>query len=379
MRFRCLLLLALPLMLCTCGPARASDGAADGEYWPVHDTLPPPPPEGLAGLTQQRFVLEGDSIYTYAPGYGMGERYAAYQADSTTRYTDSLYVVYQLRNDSTLELVMHTPTGTSPNRVLRRRPAGLRPLALPDSVAGHTYRFELDSIPLLLYFATATEPMATLTLREGTTHAPVQLRRNDPIVGEDGQPSIGISFAESVGTNRVMIHRLLVCATERGEPQIYLIPDERSGKRITGPFSGSKYASAVPETEADQNVVSRLQLGGIEVQLADIDTSERYALRSLSRFWQVAEEQLGRLDFEFRDDGKYILLVGNEVVEEGNWGLSTDRNFLMLGKQDRQGLPGLYPLTEYTDEYLALNLSVDAFTADGEVYLADVSVRFYAP
>ncbi len=366
-------------LLLSCGGPEPRLAPA-GEYWLVHDTLPPPP-EGIATLTATRFVLENDSVYIYTPIYGPGTRYPAYAADSSARFADSMYVVYQLTDDSTVHLRMHGPQGASPERLLRRRPTGLRPAALPPSVAGKTYRFDLADSPLLLYFGAVVTPQTTLNLRGAPQVRPIDLRKSDSIVGPQGLPRVGLSYAESVGKNRVLIHDLLVCATQRGVPQIYVLRDEREtgGGGVRGPYPGILYGPVVPAVEADQNIVNRLQLGRIEVlPPAPVDTSSGFRPLSLPRYGGIASGSLPTLDFEFRDDGTYLMLAENEIVDEGSWGLSTDRNFLLLAGPHENEPPILYPFLEYNETYLSLELPISIYSSS-TMYTTTVPIRFYAP
>ena len=367
------------VLLLSCGGPEPRHAPA-GAYWPVHDTLPPPP-EGIATLAVSRLVFENDSVYTYTPTYGPGTRYPAYAADSSARFADSMYVVYQLADDSTLHLRMYGSRGASPERVLRWRPRGIHPAALPPSVVGTTYRFDLADSPLLLYFGAVATPQTTLNLRGAPHVRPIDLRKSDSIVGLQGAPRLGISYAESVGKNRVLIHDLLVCATQRGAPQMYVLRDRREpgGGGVRGPYPGTLYEPVVPPKEADQNIVSRLQLGRIEVlPPAPVDTSSGFRPLSLPRYGGIAPGSLPTLDFEFRDDSTYLMLADDEIVDEGSWGLSTDRNFLLLAGPRENASPILYPFLEYTDAYLSLELPISIYSST-TMYTTTVPIRFHAP
>ena len=148
---------------------------------------------------------------------------------------------------------------------------------------------------------------------------------------------------------------------------------------MRGPYPGTLYEPVVPATEADQNIVSRLQLGRIEVlPPAPVDTSSGFRPLSLPRYGGIAPGSLPGLDFEFRDDGTYLMLADNEILDEGSWGLSTDRNFLLLAGPRANATPTLYPFLEYTDDYLSLELPFTIYTST-RMYTTTVPIRFHAP
>ena len=355
---RCLPVLFLSWFACGVDEPRT---APEGFYLPVHDTLPPPP-RGIAALNANFTEIRNDSLYYSSLMYGAFGGYPVYAADTAARFGDSIYAVYQVVDDSTLQLRYHQGDTVSPPLTLRQRE--LTKLLPPSKeVEGRTYAFDLETLRVLVYFATVDQPMPTFESREGAPTAAVEIRAtprrrhqigNRPI--SDAPPPV-FSYAESIGPNRVAIHRVVLGQGTAGEVVAYLLKDDRQGGGVSGPFAGQRYPSPVPESEADQNLFNRLQRGRIERVIGSPDTGRVFSATTHPRYSSVRPEEVPTLDVEVREDGYYSLLSGPEILEEGQWGFSRDRNFLLLTPEGRYAEPDLCPITAYGD-YLGVSLYI---------------------
>ena len=353
---RCLPVLFLSWFACGVEEVRT---APEGFYLPVHDTLPPPP-RGIAALDDNFTEIRNDSLYYSSLMYGAFGGYPVYAADTAARFGDSIYAVYQVVDDSTLQLRYHQGDTVSQPLTLRQRE--LTKLPPPGKeVEGLTYTFDLEGLRLLVYFATVDQPMPTFESREGAPTAAVEIRatpqqrrqlRSRPVM--ENPPPV-FSYAESIGPNRVAIHRVVLGRGAAGAVVAYLLKDDRQGGGVSGPFTGQRYPSPVPESEADQNLFNLLQRGRLEQVIGAPDTGRVFSPTTHPRYSSVLPEEVPSLDVEVREDGYYSLLSGPEILEEGQWGFSRDRNFLLLTPEGQYARPDLCPITAFGD-YLGVSL-----------------------
>ena len=377
---------SLPLLLLTCGPAPEPLPAPEGEY------VNPEVKSGARGnpdYGEYRILLQDDSLRFFSPFDGMaGGGLPAYAADSTARFTDTAYAVYQLQADSSLEVQLHR-VGEAPaaQRLLYRGKVA-RSAPSPE-VQGRTYESVVDGVPILFYFMQPSLPLTTLDRRDTTYAGPMELRTVRPIDLPNGERTARISYVEHVGDNRVLVHALLVEGDAQGQPQLYL--SRQLGKAeevIRGPYPAEPYVPLVPDTVATQNIVQQLQRGRIEVQPLPGEPAgevlDIYDQAAFTRIQGLTPAEVRRLDFEFRDNGDFVWLTGSRVLQEGHWYLTEDRNFLLLTRGDRPFTEAnIRPITAYTDEYIAFKLPVRVATQRNRVpgrfsfYETEVEVRFY--
>jgi hypothetical protein len=364
-------------MLCTCAPPPPVP-APDGQYVlldPPDSTIIPGDPR----ITQRRLLVDGDSMNHFAPNWGMARRLPLYAGDTTEIFPDSLYGVYRMQDDSTLNLRVRLPDSTfTPAVAYRHAPPIDWPLPGPQT-AGKTYAFTVEGVPLLIHFETPGRPIGTLATREGRTERPFEFRGPYELNYSGGGKTRSLSYVERLETNRVRVHRLLVTAGAEGRPQLDLIADLGPNQREhRGPFTGEVYPALVPDSIADHSLLLQLSRGRVEV--ADIPPPETPLinpdLRALT-YTSLTPREIRRLGLEFRQDGHFNLFTADGVLTEGQWRFSADRNFVML----RAGPQRRYdprPITEYTDDYFTFSIPLRINSPEGPYY-ADVMLRFYVP
>lgn len=384
MRSIYLTLIALPILFCTCGPAQL-EPVERGFYTSV--SQPDTTVIGHPEIASNRILIEGGSLTFLTDYLAAHNRIPAYAADSTLRFEDTLYAVYQPHREAEeIDLVIHSKGGSSRN--MRYRSVKTTEYAVPgDDIVGKTYLFNVDGDELLLHFETREKPLGLFRTRDSENTGRLDFRKLTPITLIDGKTTFKYSYGEKIGNSQVRIHELLLAATEGGTPQLYL----RKGfiyepDVMMGPYVGELYPSLAPENEADQNLFQQLSRGRLEVQPLPPEPD------SLGSAWQLAyflehgglrKSDIPKLDFVFRDDGSYTLFVGDRQLREGSWKISADRNFITFDPQYH------YPdqtrfFTEYTNEYFEFPVPVDVVAdrqvASGDrvsVYKAEVGVRFY--
>jgi hypothetical protein len=355
------------------------DRAPDGQYVAIDlpDSLRM---SGDPRFTEQRIIVAGDSAYYFHPRWGSAAPVPIFQGDTLAVRTDSLYVVYDMVDDSTISVRNRLPDTTfSTPQFYRLRPPHTYVLPGP-AVSGKTYAYEVEGVPMFVHFRTPDLILSTLQTREGYTDRPVELRGSRLINYPDSQQINRISYVERVGENQVLTHRLLVTADRAGTPQLDLLVDERRGKWThRGPFTGEVYPSPVPDSVPDYNLFMQLSRGRMEV--ADIpppDAPASLADRRPLFYDALIPAKIRRVGLEFREDGYFSVFLSDRILTEGEWTLTEDRNFIILKAQRQYGdHPSL--MTAYTDDYLAFTLPLLVKRELGRPYLADVVLRFYAP
>lgn len=386
MRLAYQLVLALPLLLCTCGPAPV-EPVADGLF--VNLSAPDTTVVNGGALVAKQWYLRGDSVGQFDPFTGVGPMMPAYAADSSARFADSVYAVYQPGNAGTIDLIGYYQQHAMDRMALKRLPE--RAYRAPRAnVSGKTYRFDVDGLQILLNFATLENPLPLSHTRDSVPDKEVDFRAVRAITLPDGSRTSAISYAEDIGNNQSRIHRLVVLATEDGTPEVYLRQDDIYGPAvIKGPFVGELYPSLVPDDEAEQNIFFPLSRGRIEVQALPPEPDSVEIMWSREHFLErggINKRELAQLDFEFNEDGTYKMLVRDRILDEGNWGISSDLNYLIFSKPPRY-LPELRYLTGYTAAYVAFDVPLSVLSgrpADWpdypdavNYYEPKVEVRFY--
>ena len=386
MRLTCPLRFALPILLCTCGPA-TSLPPDDGEY--INAGAPDTTVTGDPAYAGRRLVVRGDSATLFDPVYGTRDWLPFYAAAGNAA-TDSVYLTYERLNDDRLSVrVVGSDEDAEIPPQLYTYYAAPRRYVPGEEVRGKTYRFDVEGVPVLLYFQAPNYPLPSLLTREEDNTATYEFRRTQPVSNPEGGQTSNLAYVEKVAENRVLVHRLLVMATEKGVPQLYLREDRlHEPGRVRGPFIGTLYPSVVPESEADQNLFMQLSRGRIEVQPlppepATDSLATAYDEDSFVRTGGLTVAEVQQLDIEFREDGTYVLLTGNRILEEAEWTLTADRNFVIFVRPRSFGMVDLRPIMAYTDDYFSFRIPVKVKTRRQDVrdriayYETEAELRFY--
>lgn len=359
--------LPLLILLCTCDRAPQLE-AEDGYYRVLDD--------------ESRLVYkDGDTLrgctFFGVPYWSM----PLYPGDSTLEVSDSTYVTYTMGTDSIPQThFFFDDTLREVRQLAKIEDAPYRP---PGSdVLGRTYAIDTPEGEISLYFpGDGSEPLAT------TNADDLDIRRNESIAPADGSGSLPhVSYARTLGDNRVRIYRLILAERE-GAPVGYRLERTSGSKpsRVDGPFPARRLISPVPDAVPHHNIVRRLRQGRMEVKTLRRTHPDSIFNRDrdLSIVRQLPVADLPRLGFEFREDGYYSVFTNDEIYAEGSWRLSDDRNFLLLKGGGFMPHPPL-PIIIYDEDRIAFRFSLGTaktipVTTRSDLEVHELEISFFDP
>ncbi|WP_157974527.1 hypothetical protein [Lewinella sp. IMCC34183] len=383
------------LFLCTCAPDPApSYQLPEGMEWGLEKGQPVGYVDNSNKYGGFRLDLTQDSARLYQPFLDHSEKYPAYAADSTARFPDSLYFTYQVEGDSSLHAVIRSPDGGRWEH--RYAPvAKLESYPLPKTVAGRTYLLDLNDSPMLLRFPEErVGPNGKIMAADVVLLASLADRRAE--FGTFGMslldPETGVLKAyyrirpQDDGSLRHSI--LLVTGDGDGGAQAYQLLDDDTQRTVAGPFPLAPYASVVPSTVTEADLIDLLNRGRVEVEKVTAEPDSvgiRYEYEEPFRTsGGIVAEELASLDFEFREDNTYYAFAGDRLISTGRWKLSYDRNFITLYSPGYTG-GGAKLIQRFGPDEIAFPFTVMIETAEPKgvellsYYEAEVMLHFRDP
>ena len=343
MRFQYLPLLALPLFLCTCGPADDTQAVSGLPYemeWGLVQGAPVGQFSDANKYGGFRLEIAGDSARLYQPLMGFGESYRAYAADSTARFSDPLYLTYTMPSDTSLRAVVRGEDGRKWEQIYVPVPK-LPTAPLPESLIGQTYRFELDDTAVLLNFREGRSDLQEqgvaadlLFLKDG-----VERQTAGRVFGlskrNSSNGTISAYYGVKSRADGTLRHNiLLVSATGEGGVQAYRLLDDDRQRVVEGPFPMHPYSAIVPEDVTQEDLLPLLNQGRVVAEKLTAEPDSvglRYDYEdAFERIGVIREQDLEYLDFEFQPGGDYHVFVGDRLLVAGKWELSSDRIFIVL-------------------------------------------------
>ncbi len=285
-----------------------------------------------------RLRIENDTAEVYSPFHRVRERYPAYRGDSLASFPDSLYFVYEVLSDSTLRGVVKVA-----DRVVEvqeyKLGDRLSVQSLGDEVIGQTYRLKLDQQDYLVHFSSDS------IVKGGEPEIRVHLYTFQQASGALEPVASGISnraeyttiplyFSfrpEDTGGRRGV---LLLTGDDKGAPQTYVSYDGADVNYLSGPYPLQVVPPALPGNVGMEELAELLSNSFAQTHIVNDEPAAdklRYAYPDdFLRFGGIEAAEVDELDFEFRSDGYFAIFSGDRVLDQGEWSISPDRNFIEL-------------------------------------------------
>ena len=379
----CLLFLVCVL---ACGPADPLPEPPVAGHWQLLEGKPIGYFTSSGDYRGFRLRLTGDSAVPYDPFAATTETYRAYAADSTARFPDSLYLTYSLHPDGELHARRYAPGAPGEAlRFVRAAPLGLH--SLTERHIGQTYRLDLDGRPHLFanYYARSgdTSSMLIANLFElDTANGRRALHHSMGMAVPRRGIRTATSFFNLRGDQKGQrrYDRLLLSATADGGVQLHREEqDDARRVRVSGGVELERYPALVPES-ADLDALLNRGYLTTELLTTEPDTAG-LTFAYPEDFRGITYADLDQLDFEFRADGTCSTFVGDRLVNQGQWTLTPDRNFVhfqgRLGGNERLKL-----IADYDGQTIAFPVTLELQTREPRgtrllsYYRAEVMLRF---